>query len=188
MGSEEDLQRLAELRAWLERRVEELESEAARLRELMGVIDNLLKRESFIPAAELTRVERQAEAAPPSGEEYQEVKTLTDAKTGQVLATAHISARSVAIVPASDLQLHTATPPFRTYLLNRVLEGMKSKDQERAARGEIPESEVLSYTVEESAGVLKRLMVYNYRDQRRLNEVLSNARWTFSRMLEKEGR
>jgi hypothetical protein len=43
----------------------------------------------------------------------------------------------------------------------------------------------LRFDVEESNGAIGKLIVENYGEKARLNEILSTVSWTFSRMLEK---
>ncbi|MDG6922211.1 MAG: hypothetical protein JRN67_02835, partial [Nitrososphaerota archaeon] len=53
LPSEEEVKRAAELREWLEEKISELDSELARLRDMQTLVDSVLRRSSFIPAAEL---------------------------------------------------------------------------------------------------------------------------------------
>ncbi len=50
---------------------------------------------------------------------------------------------------------------------------------------EVQPEKVMSYTIDQEAGVLKELRVKYYRDARRLNEIKDKVRWTFRRMYEK---
>ena len=43
----------------------------------------------------------------------------------------------------------------------------------------------LRFDVEENDGRIAKLIVENYREKARLNEILNTVSWTFSRMLEK---
>jgi hypothetical protein len=62
---------------------------------------------------------------------------------------------------------------------------MSSTDRERAANGEIDQSEILEYQVVEEDGVLGSLHVRNYGGERRLREINSSLRWTFDKMYDK---
>jgi hypothetical protein len=62
---------------------------------------------------------------------------------------------------------------------------MRAKDQDLVASGKLAKGSELRFDVEESNGAISRLMIENYRDKSRLNEILNTVAWTFSRMLEK---
>lgn len=196
--SEQEIKRAAEIKQWAESRIAELEEETTRLREILSVLDVFLRKTSFQSAATIPK-ETPATAPRPkkatasekptqvsATAEYKEVKPLTRAKDGRLLANAYISDNSVAIVPASDVVLNSSKPPFKSFFLNRILDGMRSKDMENVSAGRLSEDEVLSYNVEEQSGVIKKIVISNYRDKSRLNEIFNTSAWTFARMLEKK--
>jgi hypothetical protein len=62
---------------------------------------------------------------------------------------------------------------------------MKAKDAERIGQGAMKESEALSYRVDEENGVIRRIVIENYREKERLQEIFNTSSWVFTRMLEK---
>ena len=73
--------------------------------------------------------------------------------------------------------------------MNRILEGMKTKDAEKVSQNQIDESTSLNYYVEEDEnGIIKRILINNYRDNERLNEIFNTSTWVFTRMIEKTNR
>jgi hypothetical protein len=117
-----------------------------------------------------------------------EVRQLRRLKDNLLLATATLSPTSVEIAPADGINFNVNTPPFKSFFLNRILEGMKTRDIEKVTRGEIQESESLNYQIEEKNGALiKRIMIRNYREKERLNEIFSTSTWVLTRMIEKNG-
>jgi hypothetical protein len=119
---------------------------------------------------------------------FTEVKQLRRIKDNLLLATATLSPTSVEIVPADGINLNVNTQPFKSFFLNRILEGMKTRDIEKVTRGEIQESESLNYQIEEKDGALiKRIMIRNYREKERLNEIFNTSTWVLTRMIEKNG-
>ncbi len=196
--SEQEIKRAAEIKQWAESRIAELEEETTRLREILSVLDVFLRKTSFQSAATIpketpattprpkktTVSEKQIRISATT--EYKEVKPLTRAKDGQLLANAYVSDNSVAIVPASDVVLDSSKPPFKSFFLNRILDGMRSKDIENVSAGRLSEDEALNYNVEEQSGVIQKIVINNYRDKGRLNEIFNTSAWTFARMLEKK--
>ena len=63
---------------------------------------------------------------------------------------------------------------------------MRRKDEADVVAGRLPRERVLRYEVVERDGRIERIHVFNYRERRRLNEVINTATWTFARMLEKQ--
>src|SRR5919112_1954906 len=92
------------------------------------------------------------------GDNSRNIKPLKRAKDDFLLANAEISPDAVVIVPAPGINLNTNTPPFKSFFLNRILEGMKNKDAEKVSQGALSESDALNYKIEEdeSGGIIKR--------------------------------
>ena len=83
------------------------------------------------------------------GGDNRNIKPLKRAKDDFLLANAEISPDAVVIVPAPGINLDANTPPFKSFFLNRILEGMKNKDAEKVSQGALSESDALNYKVEE---------------------------------------
>ncbi|MFZ0514387.1 MAG: hypothetical protein WAM14_22475, partial [Candidatus Nitrosopolaris sp.] len=117
-----------------------------------------------------------------------EVRELRRVKDNLLLATATLSPIRVEITPADGINLNVNTQPFKSFFLNRILEGMKARDVEKVNRGDIQESQSLDYQIEEKDGALiKRIMISNYREKERLNEIFNTSTWVLTRMMEKNG-
>jgi hypothetical protein len=130
------------------------------------------------------------------GDDSRNIKPLKRAKDDFLLANAEISPDAVVIVPAPGINLNANTPPFKSFFLNRILEGMKNKDAEKVSQGALSESDALNYKVEEEddsgggggSGIIKRIVINKYREKDRLQEIFNTSAWVFTRMLEKSGR
>lgn len=213
--SEDDIRRAADIREWLVKQIADKQEEVERLRTTLAIIDSLLKQGSFKAAASLgsfaeagstaatAQVQQQARqaATPPAAAARQQqaaaptlktsdsdVRPLKRAKDEFLLANAEVSSGAVIIVLAPGVSLSVNTPPFRSFFLNRILEGMKGKDTEKVRQGALREQEALNYKVEEdNNGQIKRIVINNYRDKDRLQEIFNTSAWVFTRMLEKSG-
>ncbi|HME18954.1 MAG TPA: hypothetical protein VKF15_04375 [Nitrososphaerales archaeon] len=174
-GSEQGVKKAAELKLWLEGRIAQLQEEIERLRESLAYVDATLRATTFKPAIEMM----------PESREIPEVRELKRDKGRDVIAVASVTAARVSIEPKGGFVFKQNTPPFKTFLMAKILQGMASKDEELAASGKLPRGSGLRFSVEESQGAINRLVIENYRDKARLNEILNTVAWTFSRMLEK---
>ena len=83
------------------------------------------------------------------------------------------------------------TPPFKSFFINRILEGMKNKDMDKVKQGQLSEMDVISFNTiqkENNDNILKKIEIKNYRDRDRINEIFNTVAWVFTRMLEKSER
>lgn len=217
--SEDDVRRAAETREWLIKQISDKQEELERLRTMLTLVDSLLKQGSFRPAsmsppatqesrmqtaaapsplvaakqqamaaaAPQTRPQQQQQQQQSSFEAGKEVRQIKRAKDEAVLANAEVTAASVTITPA--VPLNANTPPFRSFFLNRILDGMKGKDAEKVSQGAIKPADAINYVLEEDkgSGTIKKITISNYRDRDRLQEIFNTSAWVFTRMLEKAG-
>ena len=115
-----------------------------------------------------------------------EIRALKRAKDNLLISNAEYTPTYVRITLVDDINLNINTPPFKTFFLNRILDGMKMKDGEKVQKGELIESEIIDYKVDsEENGKIKSVMISNYGESERLNEIFNTATWVFTRMLEK---
>lgn len=165
-------------------------------------------RQAAGPSQQQQQQHQQAGAAAPTlratadnggggGDDSHNIKPLKRVKDDFLLANAEISPDAVVIVPAPSVNLNANTPPFKSFFLNRILEGMKNKDAEKVSQGALRESDALNYKVEEEeeddsvgggSGIIKRIVINKYREKDRLQEIFNTSAWVFTRMLEKSGR
>lgn len=115
-----------------------------------------------------------------------EIRSLKRAKDNLLISNAEYTSTYVRIPLVDDIDLNINTPPFKSFFLNRILEGMKLKDKEKIQKGDIDESEIIDYKVDnDENGKINSVTISNYRERERLNEIFNTATWVFTRMLEK---
>ncbi len=115
-----------------------------------------------------------------------EIRSLKRAKDNLLISNAEYTPTYVRIALVDDINLNINTPPFKTFFLNRILDGMKTKDREKVQKGELIESEIIDYKVDnDENGKINSVMISNYGESERLNEIFNTATWVFTRMLEK---
>lgn len=186
-ASDDELRRNADLKLWIETRIGQLQEEIDRLKEALSVIDSVLRASSFKPAAALAAGPR-----PPTGEENEltgepipEIRELKKDRGGETIAVAQVTRHKLKIEPVAEVTLKAETPPFRSFLLGKILSGMKTADEDSVSKGRLKKGEELRYSVSEKGGKISALVVENYREKERMTEILNTVSWTFSRMLEK---
>lgn len=196
-SEEANLKRLAEMKAYLEKRISESQEEMTKLKSFLEVVDSLLVEKSF-RRAEIPKPPPPPVTAPPLARPAPppipkvvarpprppEMAPLTTVE-GVHLADLEIGDGDLRVVPDPAIRFDINSPPLRAFLIGRVLEPMQSKDREAARTGQLSPDRVLSYRLEQENNLLKELYVQNYGDERRLLELRNAIRWTLRRMYEK---
>jgi hypothetical protein len=174
---DEEAQRLAELKQYLSHKKEELENELEKLNSMISVVDDLLASKSFKTGAEVMK-KAEAEAALQKLELVYKGTKVGDMEVYQTYAK---------VTPLPELKLSTVTSPFEAFLVRKVLEPMRERDVERAAKNELRPDQMFSYDILEEDGLLKSIIVRNFRDKIRLKELANAVSWTFFTMASKRG-
>ncbi len=206
MSNEQDIRKLLKIRADLEDRVEQLQVELDDLKVAISQIDKAIvgggfqqpnsQSEGFqamkMPAAKPAEKPFTTLAAP----KLVEVSTpepvgdgsSIQAKDGTILGRVQQTDDSIIFTPSEGLSFMITTPPFQSFLLDRVLANMRTTDESRAATGEITPEQVLSFNVEVEGDIIKSLAVRNCGGDRRLREIQSSLRWSLDKMYDKSRR
>ncbi len=174
---------LANTKSYLEKRIEELRKELLFLENLLEIVNENLSKKSFVTATQISEKEekRREEEKTKLGEKLLEVNITS--RTGEILAVLEAYEKMAIIKPVVNINVNIQ--PFRAFLVNRILEGFKRKDEERVMKGEIQKNEAFDYEIVTEDSNLKEIKIYNYRTKDRLFELRGAIRWTLSRMLEK---
>lgn len=192
MVEKEKIKKMAEFRAWLEKRVEEVETELEGLRVLLEFTDSSLLEKGFKRAEMIkpTATPQQVMPATPSetalplpAMEYGETIPLRTV-TGDLLADMYVADDSMRIVLPKDKNFDVNIPPFTSFLVERVLAKMQEKDREAAGTGDIAPDKILSYNIIRDGDTVREVTIKNIRPER-LQELKSTIRWTLEKMYEK---
>jgi hypothetical protein len=194
--SDEQLKKAADLKLWIENRILELHEETEKLKEALALVDALLRASSFRPASEvlaaqpLVKVKDVSKAITKdeleeTGGQIPEIRELRRDKGGETIAIAQITKDRVVVEPVGEVTLKSETPPFKSFLIGKILTGMKTKDEDLVSKGKEQKGRELRFAVNEKGGRIASLTIDNYGGNERLTEILNTVGWTFSRMLEK---
>jgi len=212
--SEEDIKNAAELRDWILKQISDKQEEIDRLKRLLLLIDNLLKQGSFKPASKLERTINHSESSTinegqdpviPNKSTMKmenkkhnsininenvsmstETRDLKRLKDNLLLAKVNISSQTIEITPEKGLSFNIDTPPFKSFFIKRILEGMISQDRTKNRQKQISNQDLLNYTIDEYEGRIKKIVINNYREKERLADIINTSAWVFTRMLEKD--
>ena len=177
---EDDVVRqFAEIKSYLEKRASKLEKEASMLRSILDIVDKILAEKSFKKAEIPKETEEIKENK--ANKEIFFVKTEDDI----LLAEIRLDDNKLKITPNSKINFDVNSPPFKSFLVTRILEQMRIKDIELAKKGETDVDKIFAYIIDQTDNYLKQITIENYGDERRLFELRNAIRWTFRRMYEK---
>ena len=176
---EKTTKRLAELKAYLEKKVAEHQNEIHDLQSFLETVDSILAEKSY----RRVQLPKSIPEPPPAIDSNppQTIRTIS----GVLLADIFVEGQDIRIVPSKDIKFDANAPPLRSFLVGKVLEPLHVKDEESTRKQELSPDHVLSYEIDREANSLKQIHVKNYGDERRLNELKNALRWTFRRMYEK---
>jgi hypothetical protein len=173
---------LAAMKAYLEKRAAQLQEELNLIGSMGKLVDSALVDRSF-KKVELPASASKVSAPPTSGFVEPNIVSVTT-EGGTHLADMEITKEGFALTPSSGLNFDVDSPPFRSFLIGRVLEPMKTKDNQSVQAGEISPEEALSYELEQDGNSLRKLIVTNCGDEKRLQELKNAIRWTLRRLYE----
>jgi hypothetical protein len=176
---DEETQKLAELKQYLSGKKAELEDELEKLNNIMSVIDDLLASKSFKTGIEVMKKPEEKPEAEAVAQKLELVYKGTKVGDMEVYQT------YARVTPLPELKLSAATSPFEAFLVRKVLEPMRERDVERAAKNELRPDQMFSYDILEEGGLLRSIIVRNFRDKIRLRELANAVSWTFFTMASK---
>lgn len=182
----EKIKKIAKLRAILEKRVEDMETELDGLKMMLSLIDSTLLKGSF-KRAEIAKplqtsqnqgiiktalVKQQKKGIP--------LKTIT----GDILAQIFTEKDVLQIKLAEDKNFDIKTPPFTSFFVERVLAKMLEKDKEDASKGKLDPDKIVSFDIKQDGNILREITIRNLRSERS-RELKSSIRWTLEKMNER---
>jgi len=196
-AGDERMREILELKEHLAKKAEEHEVELEYIRRTIAVLDSMLKKSSFARASELKRAAPGDAAAPSQEGDVGEDVDGAALEAGQAgggatpiiageatVAHATVTAGEVRIRVADGVRLTADTPPWRTFFLEKIVGGMRKKDEARAAAGELDAASAIACDVSEEGGEIREIVVRNYRDGERAEEIVGSVSWTIARMVE----
>lgn len=159
-----DVEELAKLRSYLQKKIEETRLELQYLETLIKIIDSILAKSSFKPASQI-RVE---------GKSYRIFSRKLGENVGELII---YSEKGIAVLrPYKAISVEDRI--FQNFFVREVLEKHKRTDEELVRRGEILDEEAFDYEIRDEDGMLKEVIIRNFREERRLRDIRGAFRWT----------
>ena len=189
--TDEEIKKILELKESIIDKMEKHQEELDFLQKNLDVLDVVLKGSSFTKASSLPRNEIPRDVdldmqnyVKPENEEKAESIPIKKNKDGEVIANAFVTPEQVSIILNDGIGLTDEIPPLRSFFIERIIGEMKKTDSVDVKDGKIDESSVIDCIINKNGPAIREIIIKNYRQKERLDEIINTATWSLTRMLE----
>lgn len=185
--SEEQIRDIVAMRDSLAKQIDKHQNAIELLEKNITILDLVLKESSFTKASALgtTKTTETPTKNPVSSTEKVESSIpITSGSDGKVIANAYITPDQVSIVLEDNMGINADIPPFKSFFIDRIIGEMKRKDSAEAENGKIQKESVIDYIINKNGSDIREIIIKNYRQKERVNEIINTAGWSLTRMLE----
>jgi hypothetical protein len=192
LDKEIDVENLAGLKSYLEKRLAALENRVEAYKGYIRAIDSVLSRSSFKLASDMLKETPVASVGKPVESEVAKqaaeshVTDLISRTDGSKLGMMTVSKTSIRITPFENTRIPTDSGTFSSFFIRRILNNMVQKDEEKVKLRKLSEKDKISYRIDKNPdGSLKEIVISNYRDEDRLKQITTTIRWTLEKATQK---
>ena len=193
--TDEQIEKMLELKESIVDKMAKHQDELDFLQKNLDILDVVLKGSSFTKASSLPRksepsVETIVKKEEPSVETIVKKEDTTDSiqikknKDGEVIANAFVTPEKISIIMSEGIGLTDEIPPLRSFFIERIIGEMKKIDSVDVKNGKIDQSSVIDCVINKNGQAIREIIIKNYRQKERLDEIINTATWSLTRMLE----
>ena len=175
--SDEQIHNILELKEDLTEKIIKYKEQIEKLEKNISVLDTILKQSSFTKASDLTR------NAPKTIKQERKI-AITKSSDGTIIANAFVTKEQVSIILENNVTVDTKTPPLKTFFIDRIIAEMKKNDIQQVEDGKIKNHEVIDCIINYNDSEIKEIVIKNYREKERVDEIINTATWSLTRMIE----
>ena len=184
--SEEQVKDIVTLKESLIEQIDKHQESIEMLEKNIITLDLFLKDSSFTKASQLgttkrVEIQNKTETTKKLEENSIPIKRVSD---GKVIANAYVTPDQVSIVLDDEIEISDDIPPFKSFFLDRIIGEMKKKDIVEAENGKIQKESIIDYIINKNGSDIREIIIKNYRQKERVNELINTAGWSLTRMLE----
>ena len=111
-------------------------------------------------------------------------KQIIDSRDGGVIANAFVTPDQVSIVLEDGIGLTPEIPPLKTFFIERIIGEMKKSDDVAVKDGKINKESVIDCIINKNGSAIREIIIKNYRQKERIDEIINTATWSLTRMVE----
>ncbi len=183
--SEEQVKEIVALKENLIEQINTHQESIEKLEKNITVLDSFLINSSFTKASQLSTKKVETQNEPEIVQKPVENSIpIKRGNDGKVIANAFITPQQVSIVLDNEIEISAETPPFKSFFLDRIIGEMKKKDLIEAENGKIQKESIIDYIINKNGSDIREIIIKNYRQKERVNELINTAGWSLTRMLE----
>ena len=172
--SDEQIHNILELKEQLVEKIEKHLEEIEKLEKTISVLTTILKQTSFTKASDLTL----------STEKKKNTDSVIKNSDGSTIANVIVSDDKLSIVLDENISINSETPPLKTFFIDRIIGEMKNKDNQEVEKGKIRKNDVIDCVISNNGSAIREIIIKNYRQKERVDEIINTATWSLTRMLE----
>jgi len=186
--TDEQIQKMLELKESIIDKMAKHQDELDFLQKNLDILDVVLKGSSFTKASSLPRSTEPVTKEPKEKIEVKEEKSesiqIKKNKDGEVIANAFVTPEKISIILNEGIGLTDEIPPLRSFFIERIIGEMKKIDSTDVKNGKIDENSVIDCIINKNGPAIREIIIKNYRQKERLDEIINTATWSLTRMLE----
>ena len=177
--SDEQIRNILELKEQITEKIVKCKGEIEKLEKNLSTLNAIIVQSSFTKASDLT-----INTPKTRKEENKITIPITKNSDGSIIANAFVTNDKVSIILEENVALDPETPPLQTFFIDRIIGEMKSKDDQEVENGKIAKSDVINCIINNNGSALREIIIKNYRQKERVDEIINTATWSLTRMIE----
>ncbi|MEE2605720.1 MAG: hypothetical protein VX539_01105 [Thermoproteota archaeon] len=185
-NTDEQIRKMLELKETIIEKMSKYQDEIDFLQKNLDVLDVVLKGSSFTKASALAKnITKEEPDILDTHEDPLEVKKqIIDSKDGGVIANAFVTPDQVSIILEDGIGLTPEIPPLKTFFIERIIGEMKKSDDVAVKDGKINKESVIDCVINKNGSAIREIIIKNYRQKERVDEIINTATWSLARMVE----
>ena len=182
--TEEQIHDMVKLKETIIKKLSRYEEEIGFLQKTLDILDVTLKNSSFTKASDLPKNNFVEKLDATNLQETDQIIQIKKNKDGKIIANATVTPEQVSIVLEDNIGLTEEVAPLRSFFVERIIGGMKKSDDKLVENGEINEESVINCIINKNGTSIREIIIKNYREKNRVDEIISTATWSLTRMIE----
>ena len=193
--TDEQIEKMLQLKESIVDKMAKHQDELDFLQKNLDILDVVLKGSSFTKASSLPRksessvktiVEKEEQNVESIAEKENTAESIQIKKNkdGEVIANAFVTPEKISIIMSEGIGLTDEIPPLRSFFIERIIGEMKKIDSVDVKNGKIDQSSVIDCVINKNGQAIREIIIKNYRQKERLDEIINTATWSLTRMLE----
>lgn len=179
MFSEDQIKDALEVKDRILSEIQKHKEEIESLEKNLALVNTFLKQQSFTKASHLKETRPDEPKA-----SLDQAIPLRKNSDGSLIANAYVTPEQVSIVLDDNISLREDVHPFKSFFIDRIIGEMIKKDMVDLEKGTISEGAMINCLVNKDGATLREIIIKNYRQKERINEIISTATWSLSKMLD----